>query len=216
MAPQGSSTLITRSLKRTPKQTTMPARIPMTTAEFELTNAHGAVMATRPASIPLQAIEMSGLPKTRHQKIKAVAEAATAARFVLTAITEIRRSDAPSVEPGLKPIQPNSRMKVPITTKAMLCAGKGRGLPSGPYLPTRGPRMTASAIAVKPPTAWTTVEPAKSTYPWPQFMVAPNCESQPPPQTQQPKIGYTRAPMKSSQRTNPQKVMRSQMAPTMI
>src|SRR5215475_13080492 len=194
----------------------MPARIPMTTAEFGLTNAQGAVMATSPASIPLQAIEISGLPNMKYQKISAVAEAETAARFVFTAMTETRRSDDPRVEPGLNPIQPNNRMKVPITTKAILCAGKGRGFPSGPYLPRRGPRITASAIAVNPPTAWTTVEPAKSTYPWPQFMVAPNCESQPPPQTQQPKIGYTRAPMKSSQRINPQNVILSQIAPTMM
>jgi len=33
-------------------------------------------------------------PKRKYQKINAVAEAATAARFVFTAITEIRRSDA--------------------------------------------------------------------------------------------------------------------------
>jgi hypothetical protein len=51
----------------------------------------------------------------------------------LIATTEIRRSVAPRVEPGLKPIQPNKRMKVPMTTYAMLWAGKGRGLPSGPY-----------------------------------------------------------------------------------
>src|SRR4030095_548924 len=88
MAPQGSSTLITRSLKRTPKQTRMPARMPMTTAEFELTNAQGAVMATRPASMPLQAIEISGLPKTKYQKIIAVAEAATAADLLRLAWNE--------------------------------------------------------------------------------------------------------------------------------
>src|SRR5208337_3242273 len=99
----------------------------------------------------------------KYHKIKAVAEAEQAAKLVFIAITEMRRSDAPRVEPGLKPIQPNKRMKVPITTKARLCAGKARGLPSLPYLPRRGPRMMASAMAQKPPTAWTTVEPAKST-----------------------------------------------------
>src|SRR4029077_3725334 len=189
MAPQGSSTLITRSLKSTPKQTRMPARMPMTTAEFELTNAHGAVMATRPASMPLQAIEMSGLPNLRYQKIIAVADPATAARLVLIAMTEIRRSVAPSVEPGLKPIHPNRRMNVPVTTNTMLWAGNATGFPSFPYLPRRGPRMTASAIAQKPPTACTTVDPAKSTYPWPSPSVEPTCESHPPPHTQHPKIG---------------------------
>ncbi len=98
----------------------MPATIPMMTAEFGETNAQGAVIATRPASMPLHAIEISGLPKRKYQKISAVAEAETAARFVFTAITAMRRSVAPRVEPGLNPIQPNRRMKVPITTKAML------------------------------------------------------------------------------------------------
>ena len=79
------------------------------------------------------------------------------------AITPIRRSVAASVEPGLKPIQPNSRMNVPVTTNTMLWAGNARGLPSVPYLPSRGPSTTASAIAQNPPTACTTVDPAKST-----------------------------------------------------
>ena len=127
--------------------------MPITTAAFGATNAQGAVIATSPASMPLQAIEMSGLPNMQYQRTIAVAEPATAARFVLMAMTEMRRSVAPSVEPGLKPIQPNSRMNVPVTTNTRLCAGKARGLPSGPYLPSRGPRMIASAIAQNPPTA---------------------------------------------------------------
>ena len=46
----------------------------------------------------------------------AAADPATAARLVFTATTEIRRSVAPKVDPGLNPIQPKSRMKVPVTT----------------------------------------------------------------------------------------------------
>src|ERR1700722_16444724 len=135
----------------------------MMVAEVGDTNAQGAVMATNPASMPLHAMVMSGLPNMKYHSNMATAEPAMAAGFVLMATTEMRKSVAPSVEPGLKPIQPNNRMNVPMTTYAMLCAGKGRGLPSGPYLPSRGPRIMASASAAKPPTAWTTVEPAKST-----------------------------------------------------
>src|SRR5262245_50760716 len=102
MAPHGSSTWMTRSLNSTPQQTTMPARMPIRTAELALTKAQGAVMATRPASMPLQAIEMSGFPNRKYQKIMADAAPAQAARLVLIAITEMRRSVAPSVEPGLK------------------------------------------------------------------------------------------------------------------
>src|ERR1019366_1623967 len=189
MAPQGSSILVTRSLNSTPPQTTAPASTPMIMAEVGPTKAHGAVMATNPASMPLHAMVTSGLPNMRYQISMAVADPATAARLVLTATTAIRKSVAPSVDPGLKPIQPNSRMKVPVTTKTRLCAGKARGLPSAPYLPRRGPRIIARAIAQKPPIACTTVEPAKSTYPCPRSMLEPSCESQPPPHAQHPKIG---------------------------
>src|ERR1039457_4527282 len=91
-------------------------------AEVGPTKAQGAVMATRPASMPLQAIVISGLPNFQYQKSIAVAEPAIADRFVLIATTEMRRSVAPSVEPGLKPIQTKSRMKGPQTTKNKVVA----------------------------------------------------------------------------------------------
>src|ERR1017187_6544440 len=117
MAPQGWSILVTRSLKSTPPQTSRPASKPMTTDAVGPTKAHGAVMATRPASIPLQAMVTSGLPNIMYQKSMAAAEPAMAARLVLTATTEMRRSVATRVEPGLKPIHPNRRLKVPATTQ---------------------------------------------------------------------------------------------------
>src|SRR6202041_704272 len=163
IAPQGSSILSVRSLKRTPAQTNSPARMPITVADVGDTNAHGAVIATKPASIPLHAMVTSGLPNMKYQTSMATAEPATAARLVFTATTEMRRSVAPSVEPGLNPIQPKSRMNVPVTTYTMLCAGNARGLPSGPYLPSRGPNITDSAMAQNPPTPCTTLDPAKST-----------------------------------------------------
>src|SRR5580704_10394317 len=162
-APHGSSILSTRSLKSTPPQTRAPASIPMITDDVGDTNAHGAVIATSPANIPLHAIVMSGLPNRKYQISIATAEPATAARFVFTATTEMRRSVAPSVDPGLKPIHPKSKRNVPVTTNTMFEAGNARGFPSAPYFPRRGPRMSASAMAQKPPTLWTTDEPAKST-----------------------------------------------------
>src|SRR5262245_32859472 len=153
IAPQGSSIFSLRSLSSTPPQTIAPAIAPMITADVALTNAQGAVMATRPASMPLQAIVISGLPNSQYQTRRADADPATAARFVFTATSEMRRSVAPSVEPGLNPIHPNSRMNVPDTTNTRLCAGNATGVPSGLYLPSRGFRITASAIAQNPPTA---------------------------------------------------------------
>src|SRR5262245_39815830 len=165
IAPQGSSIFSLRSLSRTPPQTIAPAIAPMITADVGLTNAQGAVIATKPANMPLQAIVISGFLNSNYQTSSADAEPATAASLVFTATTEILRSVAPSVDPGLKPIHPNSRMNVPVTTNARLWAGKATGLPSAVYFPKRGPRITASAMAQKPPMACTTVEPAKSTYP---------------------------------------------------
>ena len=140
--------------------------------------------------MPLQAIEMSGLPNMKYHRIIADAAPAHAARFVLIAMTEMRRSVAPSVEPGLKPIQPNSRMNVPVTTKTMLCAGNARGLPSRPYLPMRGPRMMASAMAAEAADGVHhgragEIDSSRAR----ARMSCPSCDIQPPPQTQQPKIG---------------------------
>src|SRR5258707_15217392 len=61
-APHGASTWATWSKNHTPTQTSTPAMTPITHAAHGATNAHGAVMATRPASMPLHDMEMSGLP----------------------------------------------------------------------------------------------------------------------------------------------------------
>src|SRR5437870_156364 len=97
-------------------QTKKPARIPMSTDAHGATNAHGAVIATRPPSIPLQVIEISGLPHLALVHAIAATAPALAESSVFTAMIEIRRSVAPNVEPGLKPIHPNVRTRVPITT----------------------------------------------------------------------------------------------------
>src|SRR5438105_530823 len=65
-APHGSSTFSTRSFSRTPPHTIAPASRPIMMEAGADTKAHGAVMATNPASIPLHAIVTSGLPKSMY------------------------------------------------------------------------------------------------------------------------------------------------------
>src|SRR5713226_8367025 len=101
-------------------------------------------------------------------------------------ITDTRRSVDPRVEPGLNPIQPKSRMNVPVTTNGMLCPGIAFGVRSLLNLPIRGPSRIASASAHQPPVPCTTPEPARSTAPCPRFHLSPSCESQPPPHSQLP------------------------------
>ena len=72
---------------------------------------------------------------------------AAAARFVTTTTSAKRPPIAPSVEPGLKPNQPNQRMKTPSPTSGMLWPGITFGFPSGPYLPWRGPNRSKAAKA---------------------------------------------------------------------
>ena len=162
MAPTGSS-MPRRSMKPMASMTMTAARMPMTAAAQGCTKAQGAVIATRPASMPLTIIPGSGLP-TRFiiQNIAAVAPKA-AARAVFRATTAKRTSVTAKVEAALKPNQPNSRMNVPSMAIGMWWPGIGLAEPSLLNFPMRGPSTMAPARAAMPPTACTTPEPAKST-----------------------------------------------------
>src|SRR5580765_3933309 len=139
--------------------------MPITEAAHGATNAHGAVIATRPASIPLHDIDMSGFPYLAFVHAMAVTVPKQPARSVFTATTAMRKSVAPNVDPGLNPIHPNTRTSVPTTTYPRLWPGNAFGDPFLLNLPMRGPMMIARARAVHPPVACTTPEPAKSTAP---------------------------------------------------
>src|SRR4029077_1606668 len=138
------------------------------------TNAQGAVIATRPASIPLHIMLGSGLLLRNHHLHNVAPKAPVAlASIVFTATTAMRRSVPASVEPGLNPNQPKARMKVPSATIGTSCPGIAFGLPCESYLPNRGPRINAPARAITPPIECTTPEPAKSTAPWPKPQLTP-------------------------------------------
>src|SRR5574344_276226 len=72
---------------------------------------------------------------------------------------------AESWDPGLKPNQPNHRMKPPSAPKVRLWPGMATDSPDLVYFPILGPRAIAPAIAMNPPQECTTVDPAKSWKP---------------------------------------------------
>ena len=120
VAPTGSSMCI-RSKNSTAKTTRMPAMTPMMNELPILTNAQGAVMATRPANPPFRVMLRSGLPPMNHIINSALMDAVAAAVFVVTAMCAIDAQSAAIVEPGLNPNQPNHSTKTPIVADVILC-----------------------------------------------------------------------------------------------
>src|SRR5215467_7895996 len=92
------------SKKNTDSTTRTPAIKPRRLAPPALTKAHGQVIATRPASMPLHIMDGSGfLVRTHHiQRVAPKAPVADAS-IVLTATTAMRRSVLARLEPGLNP-----------------------------------------------------------------------------------------------------------------
>src|SRR5215831_10244741 len=88
--------------------------------------------------------------------------AAQAASVVLAAIRPIpSKSIAESVLPGLKPYQPNHRMKPPTVAIVRSCGSIGPPPSRLNRRPMRGPSTIAPARATKPPMLWTTVGPPR-------------------------------------------------------
>src|SRR3972149_10287210 len=179
-APTGSSSFSLSNII-TANTTSTPAISPMISELTTLTYAHDAVMATRPASVPLSIIERSGLRSMIHAVSVAVSVAAAAAVLVVSAILAIAPASAAIVEPGLNPNHPSQRMSAPSVAVDILCPGIGLTLPSFVNLPSLGPRTMTPASAAQPPIEWTTVEPAKPNM--------PALASQPPPHIQWPPTG---------------------------
>src|SRR3954470_14658666 len=107
MAPTGSSSLSRDSTNSALSTTRTPATAPIKTANGASTNAQGAVIATRPASMPLHIMVTSGLPNLLQTYAVAATAPAAEASNVFTATTAVRVSIAAKVEPALKPNQPN-------------------------------------------------------------------------------------------------------------
>ncbi len=179
MAPTGSSTR-TRSKKRIEPTTSRPAARPIRAADHGATNAHGAVIATRPARTPLSVMLMSAFLNNAHDSTIAPTAPQTAARLVVRAMWAMS-GVAAMVEPGLNPNQPSQRMKTPSEAIGIEWPGIGLTFPFLENLPILGPTKIAPIRASQAPVECTTVEPAKSHM--------PRLASQPPPQIQWPTTG---------------------------
>ena len=118
----------------TPSTATTPRRRRSRSPPTARRSPHAAVMATSAAMTPFSIIERSGLlqhePRRRSPRR---ARPPRPRRSSSARRTRSSRADppvtTPSVEPGLKPNQPNQRMSTPSVTKAMLWPGIAFGLP---------------------------------------------------------------------------------------
>src|SRR4051812_22381406 len=152
-------------------------------------------MATKPPRNPLTDIPRSHFLNLGYTMNTAERPAAAAARVVLVATRPMPpKSMADRVLPGLKPYQPNHRITAPMAAMFKSCPGMGPPPSLLNLRPRRGPRAMAPARARKPPTVWTTVDPAKSRKTAPLVRLFRKwgvmLPSQPPgPQTQWPMIG---------------------------
>merc|ERR1719214_563830 len=163
-ASTGSSILIFLMSAEEPMKR-QPPRSPMRTADPDSTLEQPAVIETKPAKIPLHSAAQSYFLVMAYVTRKTVTPpvAAESVVFIMTwaAIIAVPLSDIPKVEPGLKPHQPNQRMKVPITIRGCEWGWNSSSL-SGSKRPVRLPTIIAPASAPMPPQRCTTPEPAKS------------------------------------------------------
>src|ERR687895_794866 len=142
----------------------------MRTAAQGATYPAAGVIATSPATAPVAAPTVVGLPCFRHSGMSHPMVAAAAATWVVTKACSARPPDERAL-PALKPNHPNHRIAAPVITMGTLW-GTNAWEPN----PFRFPRYRMAASAAAPAEMWTTVPPAKSR--------APRSASHPPPHTQ--------------------------------
>src|SRR5919198_4376724 len=130
----------------------MPAAIPMTREPTGPTKPDAGVMATRPATAPVQMPTTVGLPRVIHSTNIQVNAAADVAMCV-TVMAMPACIPAVTAEPALKPNQPTHSSEAPMNVNTMLWFG-----PVSLRLPSKSHAITPAT----PELMWTTVPPAKS------------------------------------------------------
>mmetsp|Transcript_45008 Transcript_45008/g.115104 ORF Transcript_45008/g.115104 Transcript_45008/m.115104 type:complete len:202 (+) Transcript_45008:424-1029(+) len=181
-ASSGSSMRNLRMAETAPKKISAPNAPAMMAAQGSRT-AQPAVMETRPQSSPLQTSRRFHMPVRLNWKISAETPPAPAERVVVTATrpttSALMALSISSMEPGLKPYQPNQRQNVPSTTSVAEWPGMSCTTPSLSKRPMRGPTRAAPMRPAKPPVMCTTPLPAKSNRPVPSRGLELNGDSHP-------------------------------------
>src|SRR3954452_19728110 len=155
-----------RYFRPTAQAQASPAIPPIARAPTVLTAPHDGVIATSPATMPEAAPRVVALPCRIRSITSQPSNAAMVATVVLTKVTPVSDmncavSFAPpspaenTIDPTLKPYQPNQSSPAPIMVNVTLCGFIGSFLN-----PTRGPMMTASTRPATPALMCTTVPPA--------------------------------------------------------
>src|SRR5208283_4857200 len=98
--------------------------MPMNKAFIGLTKPQAGVIATSPATAPVTAPRMVGVPLCHHSMIAQVNPAAAVAVLVVTKALAAKPSAANAL-PALKPNQPNHKSAPPKTANGRLCGRIG-------------------------------------------------------------------------------------------
>src|SRR5215831_4808942 len=131
----------------------MPAATPMAREPAGPTKPDAGVMATRPATAPVQIPTTVGLPRMAHStNIHVKAAVAVATCVTVIAMPACRPAD--TADPALKPNQPTHSSEAPMNVSTMLWAGP---------VSLRFPRQIAHIRPAVPELTCTTVPPAKSS-----------------------------------------------------
>ena len=136
---------------------------PISAAIAGVTNAHGAVIATRPASMPLAIIPGSGLPvrlgdpQHRDDRAERRGDRRVRGDGGELDVGGGERRGGVEAEPAEQQDERAEHRHRDVV------AGERPRLAVPAELADAGPSTMAPASAAAPPTAWTTPEPAKST-----------------------------------------------------
>ena len=190
IAPTGSS-IFSLSRPIIEATTSTPPTAPNKVACSALGVDGSAVMATKPAKAPFNAMVKSALRNNTTDNASAATAPAAAAALVFknTIATALALLISPSfnTEPPLKPNQPIHKINVPKVAKGMFAPGIALTLPSLLYLPLRAPSNNTPANAAAAPAICTMPEPAKSEKPNWSSRLMPNIPLV--PQVQEPCTG---------------------------